>query len=88
MDTSLFKKILWDYQFTDEEIVKIYNGEVMIGGMSEHKLKARLLNSYSWYTLIQELGFEEAKKLMQPEIIQYLYPKSLQQNYRYAASLL
>ncbi len=88
MNINLIRKILWDYDFSDDEIIRIYNGELEIGGMNEHKLKARLLNSYSWYTLIREIGFEDAKKLMQPEIIRYIYPKSLQQKYSYAASLL
>lgn len=41
---SLIKKALWDYEFTDEEIIGIYQGDLIIGGMNDVKLKARLLN--------------------------------------------
>jgi hypothetical protein len=85
---DLIKKILWDYKLSDEEIIQIYSGNLEIGGMNEIKLKARLLNSYNWYTLIKELGFNEAKQLLKPEIIQYLYPKNLRKQYLYAAGLL
>ncbi len=85
---TLAKKILWDYKLSDEEILLIYSGELEKGGMNEFKLKARLLNSYNWYTLIKELGFQEAKQLLKPEIIQFLYPKKLQKSYSYAAALL
>lgn len=84
----LFKNILWDYRLSEEEILSIYRGDAEIGGMNESKLKARLLNSYNWYTLIQEMGFNEAKELLKPKIIQFLYPKTLQDTYTYAAGLL
>lgn len=84
----LLKKILWDYELTDQEILSIYAGELEKGGMNELKLKARLLNSYNWYTLIREMGLSNASKLLKPEIISQLYPKSLQKKYSYAAGLL
>jgi hypothetical protein len=84
----LLKKILWDYELSDEEILSIYYGELEKGGLNEFKLKARLLNSYNWYTLIRELGFSKASQLLKPEIISHLYPKSLQKKYFYAAGLL
>ena len=85
---QLIKPILWDYQLSDEEIMRIYHGVLVTGGMNEVKLKARLLNSYNWYTLIKELGLNEAKQLLKPEIIRNLYPKALQESYRYAARVL
>jgi hypothetical protein len=84
----LAKKVLWDYKISDEEILLIYRGQLEMGGMNEYKLKARLLNSFNWYTLIKELGFNEAKLLLKPEIIKNLFPKDLQKKYTYAAGLL
>ncbi len=85
---TLLKNILWDYHLTDEEIMRIYKGELVIGGMDEIKLKSRLLNSYNWYTLVKVLGIKEAKLLLKPEIIKYIYPTQLQHKYQYAASIL
>jgi hypothetical protein len=85
---TLIKKVLWDYWLTDEEIMSIYQGNLVIGGMNDVKLKARLLNSYNWYTLVKELGFTNAKELLKPEVIGNLYPKSLQESYKYAARVL
>lgn len=85
---SLIKKVLWDYEFTDEEIIGIYQGDLIIGGMNDVKLKTRLLNSYNWYTLVKELGFNSAKELLKPEIISFLYPKTLRECYTYAARIL
>ena len=85
---QLIKKVLWDYQLTDEEIMGIYQGDLVVGGMNENKLKARLLNSYSWYTLVKVMGLKRASELLKPEIISFLYPKALQKSYTYAARLL
>lgn len=85
---TLIKKVLWDYQLSDEEIMGIYQGRLVIGGMNDVKLKARLLNSYNWYTLVKEIGFNNAKELLKPEIIKFLYPKALQESYTYAARVL
>lgn len=86
--TPLLKNVLWDYQLTDEEMERIYRGDLELGGMDEAKLKARLLNTYNWYTLVRELGFKEAKALLRPDIIRFLYPKALQESYTYAARVL
>jgi len=85
---DLFKIILWDHPLTDDEILSIWRGELVKGGMDELSLKARLLNSYNWYILIRELGIEEAQQLLKPEIIERLYPSSLRRSYHYAASVL
>lgn len=85
---KLAKKVLWDYDLSGSDISEIYSGKAVRGGMTEEKLKARLLNSYNWYTLVKELGFNEAKKLLTPGIIRTLFPKSLQSKYMYAARLL
>jgi hypothetical protein len=85
---TLIRKVLWDYQLSDEEIMGIYQGRLVVGGINEVKLKARLLNSYNWYTLVKELGFNNAIEFLKPEVIGYLYPKSLQESYKYAARVL
>jgi hypothetical protein len=85
---KLLKNVLWDYQLTEEEVERIYRGDLALGGMDETKLKARLLNTYNWYTLVRELGFKEARALLRPDIIRFLYPKALQESYAYAARVL
>lgn len=84
----LLRKILYNYNFTDQEILGIYEGELEIKDLNEFKLKARLLNSYNWYTLTREMGLNKASQLLKPEIICHLYPKSLQKKYSYVAGLL
>lgn len=85
---TLVKEVLWDYQLSDDEIMGIYQGSLVIGGMDDVKLKARLLNSDNWYTLMKELGFNNAQELLKPEISKFLYPKALQESYTYAARVL
>lgn len=85
---KLLTNVLWDYQLTEDEVERIYRGDLALGGMDETKLKARLLNTYNWYTLVQELGFNEAKALLRQDIIGFLYPKALQESYAYAARVL
>jgi len=85
---DLFRKILWDHPLTDDDILRIWRGELVKDGVDEISLKARLLNSYNWYVLTKELGSEDALQLLKPEIIERLYPKSLRRSYHYAASLL
>jgi hypothetical protein len=85
---NLIKQILWDYQLSDAEIEAIYQGQLVVGGMNELKLKARLLNSYNWYTLVKALGWQEAKALLKPEIIRFIHPKGLRESYLDAARIL
>lgn len=82
---TLIKKVLWDYELSDEVIMGIYQGNLVIWGMNDVKLKERLPNSYYWYTLVKELGFNNAQELLKPEITKFLYPKALQESYTYAA---
>lgn len=88
MYVKLIRQILWDYQLTDQEIEQIYQGKLVVGGMDEFKLKARLLNSYNWYTLVRQLGLPEAKALLKPEIIRFIHPKGLKSSYLDAARIL
>ena len=84
----LLNKVLWDYDVTDRELLNALEGKSEIGGLNADKLKARLLNSYNWFTLVNELGLDTARELLKPEVIRYLYPKSLRSKYTYAARLL
>lgn len=88
MEVKLVRQILWDYQLTDQEIALIYQGKLVVGGMDEFKLKARLLNSYNWYTLVRQLGWQEAKALLKPEIIRFIHPQGLKNSYLDAARIL
>lgn len=88
MYVKLVRQILWDYQLTDQQIEQIYQGKLVVGGLDEFKLKARLLNSYNWYTLVKQLGWQEAKALLQPEIIRFLHPQGLKKSYNDAARIL
>lgn len=85
---KLLKRVLWDYELTDRELEDALKGKPGNNSLDANKLKARLLNSYNWYTLVNELGLDTAKALLKPGIIRYLYPRSLQAKYTYAARLL
>ncbi|MFN3530007.1 MAG: hypothetical protein ACK417_08835 [Bacteroidia bacterium] len=88
MKIKIIKPLLWDYQLNDLEIKAIYKGRLVVGGMDEFKLKARILNSYNWYTLVKELGWHEAKSLLKPEIIRFIHPQGLKKSYLDAARIL
>lgn len=86
--TQLLKKVVWDYNIQENQLVDIYFDNVKSNSLSSNELKTKLLNGFSWYKLIDVLGFEEAINLLQDDIIKGIYPKSYRETIYNASKIL
>ena len=85
--SQMLKKVVWDYNIQENQLIDIYFDNMKSNSLSSKELKTKLLNGFSWYKLIDVLGFEEAKKLLQDDIIKGIYPKSYRETI-YNASII
>lgn len=84
----VLKRVVWDYNISPDDLLAIFKGEMEGRGVNMVQLKSRLLNSYSWYQLLDMFGYDGAVLLLKDEIIQLLWPKSVKSTYTNVKSLL
>ena len=83
------QSIMWDYSISATDIEKLLEGKIdKAGHYTREKLFTKMLTSLPWYTIIQLLPVEEVKKMLTDEIIELLWPKSVQKQYKYVRKRL
>lgn len=93
MDTSeknkLFKQILWDYDIPPKEIEAVLKGEKRLAGhYSREMIFQKIIESYSWFTIIQLFSPNEIQVLLTNQIISKLRSPSLRQKYEFVQKRL
>jgi hypothetical protein len=83
---ELFKRIIWDYTYTPEEVEAIIQNE----GMANEKVMMyrKILMSERWYNIMRILTPTELQQALQEEVIKTIWIKYLQEKYRNARRLL
>ncbi len=51
-------KLLWDYNFTEEEFMEILNGKKELGGFNRKRAVRRAVEGLNYYDLIEVVGFK------------------------------
>lgn len=83
---EFFKRLYWDYQISDEEIITIIEtGECK--GFTRKNLLGRVLKSCRWYEIKEILPPELLKEALSDEVLKTLFPKSLADKYYYVREL-
>lgn len=86
---QLFKQIMWDYNIPPEAIEDVFAGKSKTAGhYTEETLFIKLLESYSWYTIIDLLGLEKINLLLTQKVIQRLRTPELRRQYEYVRERL
>ena len=85
---DLLKKVVWDYHLDEDTQYRIFIGEIIHPSVSQEDLKAKLLNGYSWHTLINVFGFETVAEFLEENIIKKIYPQSYRNNILNAKRIL
>lgn len=81
--------IMWDYSIPVSDIEGLLNGKIeKAGHFTREKLFARMLEGLPWYTIIQVLPVEKVKEMLTEGIIGSLWPKSVQNQYKYVRKRL
>ncbi len=86
---QLFRQLMWDYNIAPEEVDAVLRGEKEIAGhYTREMLFKKLLETYSWFTILQLFSVKEIKEYLSNGIYIQLRSKSLQNKYQYAEKRL
>lgn len=86
---KLLEQVCWDTHYDGDALNALLMGRVQVHGMLTRKrLLQRLLESYSWYTLLKLVTAAELSDLLKSDVIDGLRSKSLQRIYRHAQTQL
>jgi hypothetical protein len=85
----LLTKLMWDYQIPGEQILDLLEGKrEKAGPYNAETIFRKLLESYSWYTILGILGPERVLQLLTDQTIASLRFKSLSQRYEFIRTRL
>jgi hypothetical protein len=86
---TILKQILWDYNIPAEDIEAVLNGEMkMAGHYTQEMLFLKILESYSWFTIIELFGPIRIKSLLTNQVIKKLRSPSLRLKYEFVQQRL
>lgn len=88
-EISMFKNIIWDYDFEIDDLQELISGKKKsIGHYSKELIFQKLLESYSWFTLLTIFPPEDMLQILNSLNLKKLRTKSLVNNYEYIQSRL
>ncbi|MBS3742432.1 MAG: hypothetical protein ACOC80_16995 [Petrotogales bacterium] len=81
---KLLQQLSWDYGISAEEIQAVLTGKKKYAGHYTKKdLFQKMLETYSWFTILQLFSPYEIKKLLTPDLINRLRMHSLRKKYEF-----
>jgi hypothetical protein len=86
---KVLQSVMWDYSISTTDMEKLLDGKISKAGhYTREKLFAKMLTGLSWYTIIGFMPAENVKELLTNEVIELIWPKSVQKQYRYVKQRL
>ncbi len=86
---KLLQSIMWDNSVSPDVIEELLEGKIeRAGHFTRKRLFVRMLQGLPWYAIIQLLPVEKIDKMLTDEVIQNLWPKSVQDQYKYVRKRL
>lgn len=86
---TILKQILWDYNISAEEIDAVLRGEMkQAGHFSRDMIFVKILESYSWFTILQLFSPYQIKSLLTTQVISRLRSPSLRRKYEFVQKRL
>lgn len=86
---KVLKSVMWDYVISPNDMENLLDGKIVKAGhYTREKLFAKMLTGLPWYTIIQLLPVEDVKEMLTNEVIEVLWPKSVQKQYEYVRKRL
>ena len=86
---SLLRSLMWDYNIAPEHCLEVLEGKrEKAGHYTEATLFRKLLESYSWFTILSIIPSERILQLLTNKTIQSLRFKSLKKRYEFIRSRL
>ena len=85
----LFRQLMWDYNIPVEDVEALLSGKKeKAGHYSRETLFKKMLESYSWYTILQVFTPDEINNLLTDATINGLRTATLKKKYETHYSLL
>lgn len=85
---ALLRTVVWDYNINDAELLEIFLQGKKGQALNADQLKARLLNTYNWYFLLDFFGRDFVKEFLDEKVTVFLFPKTLKDKYVRAGRIL
>ncbi len=86
---DLMRSLMWDYNIPPEHCLEVLEGKrEMAGHYTEAALFRKLLESFSWYTILSIIPPERILQLLTDNTIQSLRFKSLKTRYEFIRTRL
>ncbi len=86
---DLLKQIYWDRNVARENIYMILNKEQdEYNGITLAHIYSRLLQSYSWYTILDIVGLNQVPDILAEEVLSTIWNKDLRIKYQNARRIL
>ena len=84
---KLISQILWDYNISVSDIEKVLSGkQEKAGHLTKSMIFQRVIESYSWFTVLELFSPSEIQQLLSNEVIKKLRSESLRKNYEFIQS--
>jgi len=86
---NIFRHIMWDYNLTPELVDAVLHDKTdKAGHYNKQTVFIKLLESYSWFTVVQLFTPEQLKDLLSDDVIKKLRFKSLRTKYEFVQKRL
>lgn len=86
---KLFRQIMWDYNISASDVEAVLqNKKDTIAHYNKQKIFIKLLESYSWFTMLQLFSPEELTQLLSDDVVKSLRFKSLRTKYEFVQKRL
>lgn len=86
---NLMRSLMWDYNIAPEHCLEVLEGKrEKAGHYTEATLFRKLLESYSWFTILSIIPIDRILQLLTDKTIQSLRFKSLTTRYEFIRSRL
>ena len=80
---------MWDYTISADEVENVLRGKIeSIGHYNKQAIFIKLLESYSWFTIVQLFTPVELRQLLSDNVIKKLRFKSLRTKYEFVQKRL
>ena len=81
---KLFRQIMWDYNISEDDIEALFSGErIKAGHYNRETLFRKMLESYSWFTLLNVFTPHEIRILLTNDVITGLRSEALKNKYEF-----
>ena len=85
----LLRQILWDYNISVNDIEKVLQSKKKYAGhYNREKIFLKIIESYSWFTILQLFSPYEIKELLTENLTGKLRSQSLRQKYEFVRKRL